>query len=397
MFVLVEIDLVLYFNAMICKMLAFSVFHSFLCSDAMKVDWAKQHHVETVFNGFLNDEFKPLTPLPGAPDQQPGPPQPTLSLLAWGSGKAKDTLKTPDKLLKNWWDGNFSTEFRAFVEEARQNHALDIKITEDTSPNQAQKRRRVNEGGGSVPGQAGSNNPSPNSGNQPQPVEIKAVDISDIPTLCFASKVTANPKLVLKVTIGQGVFIENQGDEPEAVRAGVTLCGFYKGKFWTPDGEAADAPSEKADVLFRLESGSDYVILNSKFVQLSEVIKSKRQLTPADAHVGFHDLTDAPTPTDAAAFTLAPKKVNVYFKVTDFPAVKQEDGGEEKLMIPSAHLAGAVPPGVWQTSCVAKLIWAVKWPAVASKGLQPIRPMVVSVKEFTVPSKKAVELVKPST
>ena len=49
-----------------------------------------------------------MTALPGPPDAlgMPGPTPPTLSLLAWGTGKAKETLKTPDKVLKAWWDGN---------------------------------------------------------------------------------------------------------------------------------------------------------------------------------------------------------------------------------------------------------------------------------------------------
>lgn len=136
-------------------------------------------------------------------------------------------------------------------------------------------------------------------------------------------------------------------------------------------------------------------MLNSKYQPIKDVIKSKRILTPGDAHVAYHDLTDAPTPTDPSAFHFTPKKMNVFFKVTDFPAVKSEEGGDSKLMIPAAHLAGAVPPKVWEPSSLSALAWAVKWPAVASKGLQPIRPMVVTAKQFVIKSKKAVQIAKP--
>ncbi|CAK9019083.1 Uncharacterized protein SCF082_LOCUS14370 [Durusdinium trenchii] len=358
-------------------------------------EWAKQHHVEKLFESFLSEEYKPLTPLPGPPDQlaQPGPQHPTLSLLAWGTGKAKDTLKTPDKVLKAWWDGNFASEFRALVEEARQNHQLDIKIDESQNA-QTQKRRRVNAEGESVPGQ--NNSSSSSTPAAATTTDVKVVDVPDIPTLCFECKVTSNPSLVLKVTIGQGVFLENLMDTPQVLKAGVVLCGYYKGKFWSPDGNG-EKPCEKSDVLFRLESSMDHVMLNSKYLKVSEVIREKRKLTPADAHVAYHELQDSPTPTDASAFNLVPKKMDVFFKISDFPAVKQEEDGQDKLMIPSAHLAGTVPSKVWQTSDLAKVTWAVKWPAVASKGLQPVRPMIVCAKDITVPPKQAVEVVKPST
>lgn len=351
--------------------------------------------MEKLFESFLSEEYKPLTPLPGPPDQlaQPGPQHPTLSLLAWGTGKAKDTLKTPDKVLKAWWDGNFASEFRALVEEARQNHQLDIKIDESQNA-QTQKRRRVNAEGESVPGQ--NNSSSSSTPAAATTTDVKVVDVPDIPTLCFECKVTSNPSLVLKVTIGQGVFLENLMDTPQVLKAGVVLCGYYKGKFWSPDGNG-EKPCEKSDVLFRLESSMDHVMLNSKYLKVSEVIREKRKLTPADAHVAYHELQDSPTPTDASAFNLVPKKMDVFFKISDFPAVKQEEDGQDKLMIPSAHLAGTVPSKVWQTSDLAKVTWAVKWPAVASKGLQPVRPMIVCAKDITVPPKQAVEVVKPST
>ena len=248
------------------------------CFSLGQVEWAKQHHIEHVFGNFLTGDFKPLTPLPGPPDQlaMPGPTPPTLSLLAWGTGKAKETLKTPDKVLKAWWDGNFSLEFREFVEAARQNHELDVKITDDSSTGRPTKRPRLTEAeGAKVETQAET---------EVKDAKIESKDLSDLPTLCYEAKVTANPKLVVKVTIGQGVFLENTGTSDESIKAGVVLCGYYKGKFWSPD-STSEAPSEKADVTFRLTSNLDHVMLNSKYQPLGDIIKAKRQLTPADAHV----------------------------------------------------------------------------------------------------------------
>lgn len=151
--------------------------------------------------------------------------------------------------MKTWWDGAFSTEFREFVEAARQSHDLDIKITDEKDgAGPPSKRRRVQTGGTSQPV-----NPVE---TPPQQDEIQEFDISEIPALCYEARVTAAPKLVLKVTIGHGVFLENQGDADESIKAGVVLCGFYKGKFWSPD-STSEEPSEKSDVLFRLKSHND--------------------------------------------------------------------------------------------------------------------------------------------
>ena len=334
-----------------------------------------------------------MTALPGPPDAlgMPGPTPPTLSLLAWGTGKAKETLKTPDKVLKAWWDGNFSVEFREFVEAARQNHELDVKITDDSGTGPATKRRRVMD-----------TVAAPQQNPVPTPMGESVIDsmaLGSLPTLCYEAKVTANPKLMLKVTIGQGVFLENPTDTDESIKAGVVLCGYYKGKFWSPD-STGEEPSEKSDVIFRVSSNNDHVMFNSKWVTLGEIIRAKRELTPTGAIVSYHDLSDCPTPEDPSAFRFEPKKMTVYFKVADFHAsVKAEegDGGDSsKLMIPAAHLAGTVPAKVWDGSALAEITWAVKWPAVAAKGLQPVRPMVVTSKEFVIKSKTAVVIAKPN-
>ena len=63
------------------------------------------------------------------------------------------------------------------------------------------------------------------------------VDASSMPVLRYEAKVTAHPncKLALKVTVGQGVILQNSSDTPQILKAGTVLCGFYKGKFFTPD------------------------------------------------------------------------------------------------------------------------------------------------------------------
>ncbi len=87
----------------------------------------------------------------------------------------------------------------------------------------------------------------------------------------------------------------------------------------------------------------------------------------------------------------------VYFRASEIP-VKDEQGepndDEVKKTIPAAHIAGLLPFDIWQASSLVTIAWAVKWPPVASKGLQPIRPMLVTSRDFEIPANSAVEVVK---
>ena len=49
----------------------------------------------------------------------------------------------------------------------------------------------------------------------------------------------------------------------------------------------------------------------------------------------------------------------------------------DELTIPAPHLVGTIPSSKWLASAAVDVVWAVKWPAVAAKGLQPVRPAVV--------------------
>lgn len=321
----------------------------------------------------------------------PGPPQPNLSLLAWGTGKAKESLRTPEKLLKTWHDHSVhGAEFREFLEKARQDYSLDVKISsngDEPAQEPPLKKQRV----------TGAGNGTLNKST----FELKVVE--EVPAaLCWQAKVTGSPKINLIVTVGHGVFARNSSSDVVVVKAGTTLAGYYKGRFWMPDGKGGEdqTPQDTCDVPFKLQSDQDKVMMNGKFSSLFEIIMAKRELTPADATVSYHELQDAPTATSASAFALKPKGSSaLYFKVQDFPArseVKTEADDEQKLMIPAAHLAGAVPVSVWEKCQAARLIWAVKWPAVASKGLQPIRPMLVALYDLKIEGNQIVELVPPS-
>ena len=58
------------------------------------------------------------------------------------------------------------------------------------------------------------------------------------------------------------------------------------------------------------------------------------------------------------------------------------------------HLASALPPAAWRTS-LYDIVWSVK--LLPNKGFQPLRPMVLSTREFDVPAQKAVTGLLPSS
>ena len=102
-------------------------------------------------------------------------------------------------------------------------------------------------------------------------------------------------------------------------------------------------------------------------------------------------VTDAPTQTEPAAFKLALKQLaSVYFKAANFPAKvskSENDSAEDDglLKIPAAHMAGQVRCHGLGHEVAGSCL----------KRLQPIRSMVVSSANLTIPPGKVLQIVKP--
>ena len=85
------------------------------------------------------------------------------------------------------------------------------------------------------------------------------------------------------------------------------------------------------------------VLMGNQYTSMQEVIQAKRANSPANSHVGFHDLTDQPKDGNPSFFVLRTKQ-SVYFRFEDTPA-KTEDG---KAKIASQNIAGVIPVACWQ-------------------------------------------------
>ena len=121
---------------------------------------------------------------------------------------------------------------------------------------------------------------------------------------------------------------------------------------------------------------------------MADIIKTKRASSPADAHVGFHDLKDHPKEGSPGHFLLE-RKHKVYFRFDDVPV--QTEGDNKLVKISSQNVASCIPVHCWKT-WLTELTWSVRWPPTVSKGLQPVRPYITVARPVTLPAESIVEL-----
>ena len=179
--------------------------------------------------------------------------------------------------------------------------------------------------------------------------------------------------------------------------------GWFKGKFWhnqrSGTGESAAKKKKDqedsqevtaADVLYVLENADSLVSFKGTPVSVGSLVEQRRQASQSDA-IQYHTKQDRPSPGKPGWFELSLDSM-IYFRAEDIPTkAAEEEGGVPK--VPMHHLAGCMGADDWQTSA-SQVVWAVKWSEVDSKGLTPVRPMVITTRELKIPAKSALELVK---
>lgn len=224
--------------------------------------------------------------------------------------------------------------------------------------------------------------------------------LQDVPPECLLDKLpdacplTQQVPLVaakhceLMIAVGHRVFIKNTKDEPAVLKKGLVVAGFYKGRWISAKQAETDIIF---DYLFDFHSADDNVFLKDSFTTMMDVIQSKRATAPADSHVGFHQLKDRPKDGKPQFFFLE-KNQDVFFHFESIPVTTTE--GDNKVKVSNQNCAGLIPEHAWK-SWATELVWSVRWPPIAVKGLQPIRPWIVMACAVHVPPLKIIEL-KPS-
>ena len=343
------------------------------------MDFALQHHAEYAFGQIITGAWKPLTPLPEASADEglTAPPPPSMMLLTLN--KRDSSLKMPDKVMTKWHDhaeSDFSAVFRKKYQECKQHFPLDLPTS----------KREAGDEDGAAPNakrlRTGAKDDA-DSNVQVKLEESAFTDVGLLQALHWKATIAASPKLSIEVCVGQSVYISNHSAEPHIIKDGTVLAGYFKGKWWSKQQqqktnvkETGNQPDKEgpADVPFHMTDSTSRCQMNNKVVTLGSIIKTRRELAPADAQVAYHTLTDQPSQSDPTFFVLQPKGYSIFWRCEDLKKVKSE--GEDALLIPAAHIAGTIGYKKWQTSDYCELLWAVKWPNVAAKGLQPVRPLI---------------------
>ena len=126
---------------------------------------------------------------------------------------------------------------------------------------------------------------------------------------------------------------------------------------------------------FELKKCDDLIYMGNEPRVLKAVIEEMRGKNPFKAKIAYHTMEDTPTPEDMTAFSL-----NVKYK----HAWKSDAGTRpDSKDLLTASCAGWIGYKDWDTASTA-VTWVMKW---TSKGLAPVRPIVIATKSMTLKPK----------
>ena len=176
-------------------------------------EWCRHILGEYMVEGLLEDRLKMPTGAVLPPSTMPAdqlqavPPPPALNLLTINNRVKIDqlpTLKCPDKILAAWHDhSRFGSEFRAFLESARNDLLLDVPA--EKGDQESTTRKRGGAGGGSQPLPV----PTGKVAKTEEVVEVasgKVIKVDDLPTpLRFDAALPKKGPAVV-ITVGQKNF-----------------------------------------------------------------------------------------------------------------------------------------------------------------------------------------------
>ena len=170
------------------------------------------------------------------------------------------------------------------------------------------------------------------------------------------------------------VYLYNTSDSSLSVKHGQVLASYYRGK-WV-SGYTDDAASSSMDQIpFELKKCDDLIYMANEPCVLKEVIEEMRGKDPFKAKVAYHTMVDTPTPEDMSNFSLSLKYKHVW---------KTEAGSRpDNRDLLTASCGGWIGYKDWDTASTA-VTWMMKW---SSKGLAPVRPLVVATKSMTLKPK----------
>ena len=361
-----------------------------------QAEWVQEHLKDLLTTKFLTNEWKPPVPLgPEEPEQEmTTPPQPNLTALAWcqktKSKAGLASLRTPDKLLRQWYDHPDLPDFKQFIDQARKDYPLDLPSS--AQGNQGIKRQQT--AGSSNGGDAGPAKKVVKTEQASSDMPKGALHpLSDLPTaITHQASIPGVKNTHVVVVVGQKVWLTNTDTSPRLLKKGNIISGFQSGKFWVKKPDGADP--EAKDILFNLTDCTDHIMLGNAYQTVGDVIATKRAASPADAHIGYHEIRDAPTTENPGFFNMK-RKFDCYFKPEPLKVKSEQEQAGGPVNIPASQLASSIPAEEWK-SWATEVTWMTRWPPTASKGLQPVRPIVLMTRDLVIPQQSAVQLFRQS-
>ena len=360
-----------------CKATTYPLLYMGATADGTACEWLrhvqsdevlqKLAHGSLALPGYQQKSQEPPADLLQAP---PVPPQLNLCVMKGGS------LVLPEAQTQQWAShGTFGPQFQ---------EVMAAQIVAEFGEPQAEE---------GPPRKRGAQDEQGGSGKRPKvapTLDLRAVTsvaagLAQAPVSGLKRDLAG--KLVLRVCQDQSWWVMNMSEGKVSVAAGTTVAQFGHGAFKHvargPEGQAGEADPQS--VLFALNEDSDQVIDWGKLASVGEVVAGAAG-SRSSVEICYHAMTENPTADNAAGFKLT-RKHDLYYKP------QPRATAEEKLSLEmkgTTAIAGLVAvetlTGFRQNS---QVLWAVKW---VTKGLSPIRPMVVTTVAMELEANTAVRV-----
>ncbi|CAE7275539.1 unnamed protein product [Symbiodinium sp. CCMP2592] len=341
-------------------------------------EWFIMTHQDLLIQQYRNSELK-VSPEELPREQVLAPPElPSLKQLVYG----KDTegnaqmVHLPEALIQKWFhDPIHGSEFRGLVDELAKRYGTleDLKTA-----NQAQASSTPSAGSkrlGVGPAPAAKRLKFTVSPEQCIAQDkMIGIQVAQVPLLNIRVPKDVEP-LSMSIRDNGSIYLVNPSTDDVSVPFGTVLSGFGKGKF---SQLAADATLDDRNLLlFHMKGPSDLVVFDGKLMEVQAVLAQRLAAGSADVKLAYHKTEQVGGQT--WNFT---KEHNISFKPEDLNV-------PDKNKIPqNSGSLGSADFSKWNSD-LTQVLWTVSWTVT---GLSPVRPVVATIKDVTLPKTACVLL-----
>ena len=289
------------------------------------------------------------------------PKRPVLSMMQWAEQSEKSsTAVVPQSVCDKWKrHESFTQDFQRAMTELRETYGI---FQAGQSGAQALQKKRI-----------GSEIKTENPSRKLKTETVEAASTLPLPSAVLLEVPVG--KAVLAICEGDRVFVANKREDALVIPACTMLASWAKGSFAII---SSDAAIPTTGIQWVLNDSANVVYADGVVQTIGKIINDKRHNEPSTAKVWAHNMSDSPTPADVSNVLLKANK-NVYY-TPSAPDTETMDVNSVgfKLLIKQ-----------WASS-VTEIVWNVRWNP--TRGLVPIKPMVVTTQTINLPAGCYLEL-----